>query len=109
MLSSDLGRFRLIALVEGLSYLVLVFIAMPLKYMADSPQMVRWTGMAHGWLFVLYVILGAWVAYRQRWSLKLVAGAFVASLFPFATFYLDYWLRKHQDELEAGARATSRA
>ena len=107
MLSSDLGRFRLIALVEGLSYLVLVFVAMPLKYLADAPQMVRWTGMAHGWLFILYIILGAWVAYRQRWSPKLIAGAFVASLFPFATFYLDYWLRKNEDRLSARALQAS--
>lgn len=104
MLSSALGRFRAVAIVEGLSYIVLVGIAMPLKYLADSPQMVRWVGLAHGWLFILYLITGALVAYQQRWSIRLVVGAFVASLLPFATFYLDYWLRQNQEELDARTR-----
>ena len=48
LLSSALGRFRLVSLVEGLSYALLVFVAMPLKYGLDLPQMVRVVGMAHG-------------------------------------------------------------
>jgi integral membrane protein len=98
MLSTALGRFRLVALFEGASYLLLLGVAMPLKYLADSPEMVSWVGMAHGWLFILYVITGAWAAYERRWSPYLMTAAFMASLLPFATFYLDYWLRKQQDE-----------
>src|SRR5690554_5622402 len=69
-----LGRFRLIALLEGTSYLLLLFIAMPLKYMMDMPQMVTWVGRAHGLLFVLYVLAGISVAIDRRWSVKLMAG-----------------------------------
>lgn len=97
-LSDALGRFRLIALLEGTSYLLLLFIAMPLKYMMDMPQMVTWVGRAHGLLFVLYVLAGISVAIDRRWSVKLMAGAFVASLIPFATFYLDVWLRRNADK-----------
>lgn len=87
--------FRLIAFVEGISFLVLLFIAMPLKYWADIPAAVRIVGMAHGVLFILFVISLVDVMIRYRWSLMRSALIFLSSLVPFGTFAADYyWLRK---------------
>lgn len=87
--AASLNRFRLIALMEGVSFLLLLFIAMPLKYLAEMPLPVKYTGWAHGVLFVLYVLSLAEVTYRLRWSLKTATLAFLASLVPFGTFWLD--------------------
>ena len=88
-LNTSLGRFRLIAFVEGVSYLILLFIAMPLKYVGGMETAVRWPGMAHGVLFVLFafLLLQVWIEYR--WSFKKAAAAFAWSLVPFGTFYFD--------------------
>ena len=80
---------RIIAFLEGISYLVLLGIAMPLKYMAGMPEAVRIVGMAHGVLFVLYVLWLAIVATEKSWKFKAILICFVASLIPFGTFYAD--------------------
>lgn len=84
-----LGRFRLIALLEGISYLLLLFIAMPLKYFADMPLAVRVTGMAHGVLFVAYAALVAALLARGSFSFARAAWAMLMSIVPFGTFVLD--------------------
>lgn len=88
--------FRKIAFAEGVSFLVLLGIAMPLKYFADMPMAVRVVGMLHGILFVAFIIL-AWETMsalnkKFGWFLK----AFVASIIPFGTFVLDKELKKEQ-------------
>ena len=88
-LLTSLGRLRLIGFLEGVSLLVLLGIAMPLKYMAGQPAAVRYVGMAHGVLFVLYVLLVIQVAIQYRWSLGKAALAMVASVFPFGTFWAE--------------------
>ena len=80
---------RITALLEGLSFLVLLGIAMPLKYMFDKPEMVRIVGMAHGVLFVAYIILVIVVRELVKWNLKQTALALIASVLPFGTFYVD--------------------
>jgi len=94
MLNSAIGRLRIIGFLEGISYLVLLGIAMPLKYMLNLPQMVSVVGMAHGVLFVLFVIAVAHVMWAHRKSVLWGLGAFLASLVPFGTFVLDARLRK---------------
>jgi len=94
MWKTPLGRFRAVALLEGLSFVVLLFIAMPLKYLAGLPLAVRVVGMAHGVLFLLYVPSLLEVAVVHRWSLSRVVAAFGASLVPFGTFVLDARLRR---------------
>lgn len=94
LLKSALGRFRIIAFLEGVSYLVLLGIAMPLKYLAGIPQAVRVVGMAHGVLFVLFVLLLVQVAAQHNWSFKKSFLSFFSSLVPFGTFYADAkWFR----------------
>jgi integral membrane protein len=94
LIKSALGRLRIIAFLEGISFLVLLGIAMPLKYLAGLPQAVRVVGMAHGVLFVLFVLLLIQVAIEKSWSFKKSALSFVSSLVPFGTFYADArWFR----------------
>jgi integral membrane protein len=89
MIKTALGRLRIVAFLEGISFLVLLCIAMPLKYMADTPGPVRVVGMAHGVLFIAYVFLLLQVALELRWKLSRAVLAFIASLIPFGTFYAD--------------------
>lgn len=89
LLNTTLGRLRVIAFMEGISFLVLLFIAMPLKYMAGQPEAVRQVGMAHGVLFVLYVLLLVLVKAEYDWTWKKTGIAFLASVVPFGTFWAD--------------------
>lgn len=89
MLSTSLGRLRLIGLLEGLSFLVLVLIAMPLKYFAGEPLAVRYVGMAHGILFLGYLLAIVPVALDYRWKLGTCALGVLASLLPGGPFVFD--------------------
>ncbi|HWV28758.1 DUF3817 domain-containing protein [Dyadobacter jiangsuensis] len=94
LIKSALGRLRIIAFLEGISFIVLLGVAMPLKYFAGIPQAVRIVGMAHGVLFILFVLLLIQVATEKSWSFKKSALSFLSSLVPFGTFYADSrWFR----------------
>jgi integral membrane protein len=94
---TPISRLRTIGIYEGISYLLLLGIAMPLKYMADMPAMVKYTGWAHGVLFVLYMISVLEVTLTHNWSIKKIAAAVVASLLPFGPFVLDKKLLKEEE------------
>lgn len=94
--NTPLGRFRLVGITEGISYLVLLFIAMPIKYLAGIPEVVKYTGWAHGVLFVAYMLTLAQVMFSNKWSLWRTLIAFLASLIPFGTFILDKRLYKEE-------------
>lgn len=81
--------FRYSGWLEGGSYLLLLLVAMPLKYVWGDPRMVSVVGMAHGLLFVLYVGLAFAMYDREDWSLKKLAGAMLASVLPFGPFVFD--------------------
>ena len=89
MLSTNLGRLRVVAILEGISFLVLLFVAMPLKYLAGMPLAVRIVGMAHGLLFLGFVHFLIQVHIEKQWPLARSVAAFVASLVPFGPFVLD--------------------
>ena len=89
MKNSALKKFRTIALLEGTSFLILLLIAMPLKYMLDMPLFVRIMGSIHGVLFLLYVFYLLKVKQQQQWNIQKAAIAFLASLLPCGTFILD--------------------
>jgi integral membrane protein len=89
LVRTSLGRLRLVGYLEGISFLVLLLIAMPLKYMAGLPAAVRIAGMAHGILFVLYVFLLIQNTIERHWSWHKAALGFVASLVPLGTFWAD--------------------
>lgn len=107
MLSSSIGRLRLLGLVEGTSYLVLLFIAMPLKYLADMPGAVRVVGMAHGVLFVAFCFALLHAFLEHRWSLLRGAAVFVSSLIPFGTYVMDGRLKREQLALATTATSTA--
>jgi len=96
MLNSALGRFRVIGIIEGISYLVLLGIAMPLKYLLDVSVAVKIAGSLHGLFFVLYILALAHVTLKKRWSILKVAVAFIASLLPFGNFVLDARIKHEQ-------------
>jgi integral membrane protein len=92
--NGTIGQFRLLGIMEGISYIILLFIAMPLKYYANLPNAVKYVGWAHGVLFVAFglFLIKVWVQYR--WSFGKATLAFVTSLVPFGTFWLDKKLQK---------------
>lgn len=92
---NTLGRLRLTGILEGLSFIILLVIAMPLKYMAGKPEMVSIVGMAHGVLFVLYICLSILAKFKYPWSWKKMFALWVASVVPFGTFYADYKLLRY--------------
>jgi integral membrane protein len=84
-----LKTFKIIALLEGVSLLALLFFAMPLKYLWDEPIYVKTIGMAHGILFIAYVILALMLKIEYNWKLKKLFIVFIASVIPFGTFYVE--------------------
>ncbi|WP_421940639.1 DUF3817 domain-containing protein [Pedobacter sp.] len=94
-MNSTVSLFRKVAVAEGISYLLLLFVAMPLKYFADMPLAVKYTGWAHGLLFVLYAALLVMAWQEQKWKFGKAVLIFLASLLPFAPFVVD---RKLKDE-----------
>ncbi|THJ21577.1 MAG: DUF3817 domain-containing protein [Nitrospira sp. CG24E] len=93
---SQIRAFRMTGLAEGVSFLTLLSIAMPMKYFMGIPEVVRVVGAIHGGLFLLYVGLLAMLHVRQRWSVMFSLSALVASVIPFGTFVLDKHLREKE-------------
>jgi len=82
--------FRIVALLEGVSYILLIFIAVPLKYWSGDEQYVKLLGMPHGLLFIVYLILAYLLKSTENWSLKDLCLVMLASILPFGTFYIDW-------------------
>lgn len=93
---TPIGRLRGIAFIEGVSFLLLLGIAMPLKYLADFPGPVKIVGWIHGLFFVLYLLALADVSLKRQWPRSRIAGALLASVVPFGTFVLDARLRQEE-------------
>ncbi len=89
--TTTIGRLRLLAFLEGISLLVLIFIAVPLKYYFDSPSLVKSVGPLHGALFLLFVFNALRVGVEQQWKFKETTWkVLVACFVPFGVFYIDY-------------------
>lgn len=86
---------RTIGFLEAISWLLLLFIAMPLKYMAGKPEMVRYVGWAHGLLFMLYILQLLNVKRLTGWSFSTVIVGCLASFLPFGTLFFDRRLRNY--------------
>lgn len=84
-----LNTFRIIAFLEGVSYLLLLFVAVPVKYLMDDPQYVKMLGMPHGLLFILYITLAMLLRSEFKWNTKNFGAVLLASIIPFGTFYID--------------------
>lgn len=90
------GRVRLLGMIEGVSFLLLLLVAMPLKYLADQPLAVRYVGWLHGLLFIalLLALFDAWG--RKALTLRQCAAVFLAALLPFGPFLIDRRLARSE-------------
>lgn len=95
LLKTTLGRFRIIGFMEGISYLILLFIAVPLKYMWGQPAAVRTFGSVHGFLFVLYILYVFLCKIEYRWSVMKMLILLAISIIPFGNFYADRKFLQH--------------
>ncbi|WP_226389556.1 DUF3817 domain-containing protein [Penaeicola halotolerans] len=92
--NQQLKLISITGIVEGISYLLLLFVAMPLKYFYDMPEAVRYVGMAHGLLFVLFAagLFQAWL--NLGWTMGKAIKGFFYSIIPFGTFIFDKEIKK---------------
>jgi integral membrane protein len=81
--------FRIVSFLEGVSYLLLLFIAVPIKYFNGDASYVKMLGMPHGILFMLYIVLAFLIKKEMNWNNKTLAIVLVCSILPFGTFYVD--------------------
>ena len=81
--------FRIVSVLEGVSFVLLLFIATPIKYLAGNDLFVKILGMPHGLLFIGYVILAFMLKYELNWKSKTFTSILIASIIPFGTFYID--------------------
>ena len=94
MLSSALGRFRVISAIEGLSFLVLVFIAMPIKYIGGDPSLVKIVGMTHGVLFIIFMISLFEAKLKEEWENRFMIELLILSLIPFGALVIERKVKK---------------
>lgn len=107
MLTTSVGRFRAIAFVEGISFLVLLLIAMPIKYLAGNPAPVFYIGWAHGVLFMLYAVAGFWALFARGWGVMAGVWGFIAAVVPAGTFVYDAKFLRDEERKEQSERATA--
>jgi integral membrane protein len=81
--------FKIIAITEGISALLLFFFAMPMKYIFQDPIYVKHIGMGHGVLFTIYILFATFLKFNQNWNLKKYFEICLASIPPFGTFYIE--------------------
>ncbi len=103
-MKTPISRFRLIGFYEGLSYLILLGLAMPLKYMFGIPELVKYVGWAHGVLFILYMVTLLQVVVVHKWSVGKIAAGVIASLLPFGPFILDKKLLQPEEVVKETAQ-----
>ncbi len=81
--------FRIVSFLEGISYLLLLFVAVPIKYVNGNPEYVKLLGMPHGLLFMLYIVLAIVLKKEMKWNTKNLAIILACAVIPFGTFYVD--------------------
>ncbi|TCB48948.1 DUF3817 domain-containing protein [Acinetobacter sp. ANC 4779] len=95
----NIQTLRVIGLLEGVSFLLLLLIAMPMKYLLDNPILVKYVGMGHGVLFMLFLIVLFTVCEKQKWSIQIFILGLIASILPFGTFVFDRKLKAFQQPI----------
>lgn len=97
-MSKSLKSFRGLAIIEGISLLVLLFIAMPLKYYADMKGVVPIVGTIHGLLFLSFMVFSLNISHKLNWSIMFWLLVFFSSIVPGGTFLMDLKLKKIKTE-----------
>ncbi len=90
LIKTQLGRLRILAFVEGVSFLLILFVTMPLKYLYDMPEPNKVIGMLHGVLFIAYVYAVIHITLDEKWNMKKMGLSLLASIIPFGTFWADH-------------------
>ncbi len=96
MFKNTISRFSLVSLVEGLSLLVLLFVAIPAKYIFLHDGLVELVAPIHGGIFLLYLVFGMTAALQYKWSVKTSLVLLIASIAPFGNFYCEYKIIRPQ-------------
>ena len=94
--AGSLRNFRILAFVEGVSFIVILFITMPLKYWYDTPGPNKVLGMVHGLLFLGYCAYALQLKWERGWSMMKLLWLWLASIVPFGTFVADYKLLREE-------------
>ena len=81
--------YRVTAFLEGVSYILLLFVAVPIKYLLNEALYVKVLGMPHGILFILYILFSIIAKIKYNWSFRKFLVISISSLVPFGTFYID--------------------
>lgn len=89
--------FKVAGWAEGLSFLILLFVAMPLKYYWGMPESVRIVGMLHGILFLIYVAIAVLEGQKNQWPKRIYFYALLSAILPFGPFYFDWFIRQRHD------------
>lgn len=106
MLKSAIGRLRLLGLLEGASLLLLIGVAVPLKYLNNDPSLVRALGPVHGLLFLLFVLNTLRVGVEYHWRFSTTTWkVLLACIVPFGTFYVDRKILAPMQKQEAESNA----
>jgi len=86
---ATIKTFKVVSFLEGVSYILLLFVAVPLKYFGDNDILVKSLGMPHGILFMAYVVMTFVIQRKLKLDLKTTLIFLIASLLPFGTFYIN--------------------
>lgn len=98
-MNNKISLLRITGFAEAASWLLLLGIAMPLKYIWNKPEAVKIVGWIHGMLFILYVFLAVMVAKERRWKISKLINAVISAFIPFGTYFFDARLKKEQHEI----------
>lgn len=93
-LPAALLRYRIMAYITGIGLVLLVLFAMPMKYFGDNDTFVSIIGVAHGWLYVLYVMTSLDLSFRIRWNIGRTAWVVLAGTIPFISFVAEHYVAK---------------
>jgi integral membrane protein len=95
LFKTQIGRLRIVGFLEGISLLLLIFVAVPLKHYFNDPTLVKNLGPVHGTLFLLFIFMTISVGVEEKWSFKDTTWkVLLACIIPFGTFYIDRHILK---------------
>lgn len=97
LVTTPLGRLRLVGFLEGVSFVFLVCLAVPVKYLMGNPILVRVSGPVHGLLFILFVLGVYLMAFERNWDRRITWKLMAASLIPFGNFYVDRTILRNME------------
>jgi integral membrane protein len=94
-------HLRVLSIIEGISMLLLLFVAMPIKYVLGNPMVVKYVGMTHGWLFIAFLIVLLTVSHQRKWDVITFVQGIIAAILPFGPFIFERKLKRLDAEDKA--------